>query len=50
MKPPNPSTHDKVLAINLHRGDPAWEALVPPRIVQIITQDKLFGYQPPQKP
>src|SRR5262249_13389531 len=36
----------EVLA-KLQRGDPAWEALVPPRIVQIITQDKLFGYQPP---
>ena len=35
----------EVLA-KLQRGDPAWEALVPPRIVQLITQDKLFGYQP----
>ncbi len=28
------------------RGDPSWETLVPPRIVQLITQHKLFGYQP----
>jgi len=38
----------EVLA-KLQRGDPSWQALVPPRIVQIITQDKLFGYQPPQE-
>jgi hypothetical protein len=31
----------------IQRGDLSWEALVPPRIVQIITQDKPFGYQPP---
>jgi len=30
----------------IQTGDPSWEALVPPRIVQIITQDKLFGYKP----
>ena len=30
----------------LQRGDPALEALVPPRIVQIITQNELFGYRP----
>jgi hypothetical protein len=35
----------EVLA-KLQRGDPSWEALVPPPIVQLITQDKLFGYQP----
>jgi hypothetical protein len=35
----------EVLA-KIQTGDPAWEALVPPRIVQIITQHKLFGYQP----
>ena len=31
------------------RGDRSWEALVPPRIVQIIRQNKLFGYQPPSE-
>jgi hypothetical protein len=35
----------EVLA-KIQRGDPAWKALVPPRIAQLITQDKLFGYQP----
>ena len=35
----------EVLA-KLQRGDPSWQALVPPRIVQIITQNRLFGYQP----
>jgi hypothetical protein len=30
----------------IQRGDPSWEALVPPRIAQLITQHKLFGYQP----
>jgi len=39
----------EVLA-KLQRGDPAWQALVPPRIVQLITQNKLFGYQLPQEP
>jgi hypothetical protein len=35
----------EVLA-KIQRGDPSWEVLVPPRIAQIITQDKLLGYQP----
>jgi hypothetical protein len=35
----------EVLA-KLQRGNPSWQALVPPRIVQLIIQDKLFGYQP----
>jgi len=30
----------------IQAGDLSWEALVPPRIVQLITQHKLFGYQP----
>jgi hypothetical protein len=30
----------------IQTGDPAWEALVPPRIAQLITQHKLFSYQP----
>src|SRR5262249_16425043 len=30
----------------IQKGDPSWEALVPPRVAQIITQDKLFGYKP----
>jgi len=30
----------------IQTGDSSWEALVPPRIVQLITQDKLFGYKP----
>ncbi len=38
----------EVLA-KIQTGDPSWEALAPPRIAQIITQDKLFGYQPPQE-
>src|SRR5262249_34370571 len=35
----------EVLA-KIQRGDPTWEALTPPRIAQMIIQDKLFGYQP----
>ncbi len=35
----------EVLA-KIQTGDPSWEALAPPRVVQIITQDKLFGYHP----
>ena len=38
----------EVLA-KIQRGDPSWEVLVPPRIAQIITQDKLLGYQPPRE-
>lgn len=30
----------------IQTGDSSWEALVPPRIAQLIIQDKLFGYQP----
>jgi hypothetical protein len=38
----------EVLA-KIQTGDPAWEALTPPRIAQIITQDKLFGYHTKQE-
>jgi len=38
----------EVLA-KLQRGDSSWEALAPPRIVQIIRQNKLFGYQSPSE-
>ncbi len=34
----------EVLA-KIQKGDPSWQALTPPRIAQIIIQDKLFGYQ-----
>jgi len=40
-----PIATPEVLA-KIQTGDPSWEALAPPRIVQIITQDKLFGYKP----
>jgi hypothetical protein len=33
----------------IQTGDPAWEALVPPRIAQLITQHQLFSYQPRRK-
>jgi hypothetical protein len=44
-----PIATPEVLA-KIQTGDPSWEALAPPRIVQIITQDKLFGYQPTREP
>jgi len=31
----------------LQRGDPSWESLVPPQVVQIIKERRLFGWQPP---
>jgi hypothetical protein len=40
-----PIASSEVLA-KIQTGDPSWEALVPPRIAQIIIQDKLFGYKP----
>jgi hypothetical protein len=33
----------------LQRGDPTWETLVPPQVVQIIKERRLFGWQPPSQ-
>jgi hypothetical protein len=44
----NPFTHREQEGAR-SRGDRSWETLVPPRIVQIIRQNKLFGYQPPSE-
>jgi len=30
----------------IQSGNPRWEALVPPAIVQTIKRDALFGWQP----
>jgi len=27
-------------------GDPSWETMVPPQVVEIIKTHKFFGYQP----
>jgi hypothetical protein len=32
----------------IQAGDPAWEELVPPPIVEIIKRERLFGYRAPQ--
>jgi hypothetical protein len=32
----------------IQSGDPAWENLVPPPIVEIIKRDRLFGYREPK--
>lgn len=29
----------------IHKGDPAWEQLVPPQVAATIKRDKLFGYK-----
>jgi hypothetical protein len=32
----------------IHAGDPSWENLVPPQIVEIIKRDRLFGFREPK--
>lgn len=36
----------EVLA-KIQRGDPDWEAYVPPPVAAVIRRDRLFGYRPP---
>ncbi len=31
----------------IQRGDPDWEAYVPPPVAAVIKRDRLFGYRPP---
>jgi hypothetical protein len=37
---------NQVLAL-IQAGDPAWEGLVPPEVVGVIKESRLFGYAPP---
>ena len=39
------STHTPEVLSRIRNGDPSWEAMVPPRVAEIIRAKKLFGFR-----
>jgi hypothetical protein len=44
------STHTPDVLSRIRGGDPSWEAMVPPKVAEIIRAKKLFGFRPAQSP
>jgi hypothetical protein len=40
------STHTPEVLSRIREGDPSWEAMVPPKVAEIIRVKKLFGFRP----
>ena len=40
------STHTPEVLSRIREGDPSWEAMVPPKVAEIIRAKKLFGFRP----
>ena len=38
------SMHTPEVLSRIHRGDPSWEEMVPPKVAEIIKVKKLFGF------
>ena len=46
-KPENSAIFSRAVLKLIQSGDPAWEAMVPPAVAEMIKKGRLYGYRAP---